>query len=337
VPPGADAVVLNVTAVNPTASSYLTILPDGGAPPTMTPSSLNYTRGAVVANQVTVPLGPDGKLRIKNDAGSTDLVIDVAGYFDGGHGAGFLPVDPTRLADTRPAFNIGEHATPLGTVTRSVAVAGEADIPFDADAVVVNITVVNPTASSFLTIAPTGIPTPTTSNLNFRRGDVVANQVTVPVGPDGRINLTNHAGTVDVVIDAIGFFQDEAWYPGYALHPVVPSRILDSRPWTGNTGGYKTPWGTASRDVNVGGRGGIPAVGARAVVGNLTVVNASASSYLTVRPRGAPPNITSSINFDKDEIVANQLTAMLGTNSAVTVSNATGTVHVILDVSGWYG
>ena len=336
VPNGADAVVLNVTAVNPTAASYLTILPEGAARPTTTPSSLNYVPGAVVANQVTVPLGPTGRLTVENDAGSVDLVIDVAGYYQEGHGAGFLPVVPSRIADTRPAFNVGQHDTPLGTATRSVAIARWGGIPSDADAVVLNVTVVNPTAPSYLTVAPTGSPTPIASNLNYGRGDTVANQVTVPLGPDGRVNLTNAVGTVDVVIDAVGFFEDELWYPGYSLHPVLPSRILDSRGGSLNVGDFATPWNGSSRDVIVSGRGGIP-LGARAFVGNLTVVNATESSYLTLRPGGDSPTTTSSINFDRAEVVANQVTAAPGTSGSVTVTNADGTVDVILDVSGWYG
>ncbi|MGA2806394.1 MAG: hypothetical protein ABSF89_18765, partial [Acidimicrobiales bacterium] len=54
VPAGASAAVLNVTAVNPTASGFLTVFPAGTTMPTV--SNLNFKPGVTVANLVTVPL-----------------------------------------------------------------------------------------------------------------------------------------------------------------------------------------------------------------------------------------------------------------------------------------
>ncbi|MGW6984923.1 hypothetical protein ACWGE1_36640, partial [Streptomyces sp. NPDC054932] len=54
---GVTAVVLNVTATNPTAGSYVTAHPHGSARPTA--SNLNFTAGQTVPNQVTVPVGAD--------------------------------------------------------------------------------------------------------------------------------------------------------------------------------------------------------------------------------------------------------------------------------------
>ncbi len=53
--PDLSAVVLNVTAVNPSAAGFVTVFPCGGSPPLA--SNLNYVAGAVVANQVTVGVG----------------------------------------------------------------------------------------------------------------------------------------------------------------------------------------------------------------------------------------------------------------------------------------
>jgi serine protease len=73
------AVVLNVTVTNPTASSYLTLWPDGNLPPLA--SDLNYRRGQTVANLVVVQVGADGKVRLFNPAGSVDVVIDIVGWY----------------------------------------------------------------------------------------------------------------------------------------------------------------------------------------------------------------------------------------------------------------
>ena len=61
VPAGASAAVLNVTAVNPTASGFLTVFPAGTTMPTV--SNLNFTPGVTVANLVTVPLSSSARSR----------------------------------------------------------------------------------------------------------------------------------------------------------------------------------------------------------------------------------------------------------------------------------
>ena len=80
VPANAGAVALNVTAVHPTAATYLTIWPSGTERPIA--SNLNPITG-VVPNMVTVGLGSDGRVAIYNLAGVTDVVVDVFGWYDG--------------------------------------------------------------------------------------------------------------------------------------------------------------------------------------------------------------------------------------------------------------
>jgi hypothetical protein len=88
VPVGATGVVLNVTAVSPTANGFLSIRP-ADAPGAPTTSSLNVVLGDILPNAVTVSLptvGADiGKIEITFDAYGTagptvDVLIDVVGY-----------------------------------------------------------------------------------------------------------------------------------------------------------------------------------------------------------------------------------------------------------------
>jgi hypothetical protein len=46
-----------------------------------TVSNLNFSAGQTVANLVTVPLSTTGVVSIYNSAGSTDVVVDVEGYY----------------------------------------------------------------------------------------------------------------------------------------------------------------------------------------------------------------------------------------------------------------
>ena len=61
---GVSAVVLNVTATQPTAPGHLTVYPDGVARPTT--SSLNFSAGETIPNLVVAPVGADGKVDFYN-------------------------------------------------------------------------------------------------------------------------------------------------------------------------------------------------------------------------------------------------------------------------------
>jgi len=73
-------------------------------------------------------------------------------------------------------------------------------------AVVLNVTVTNPTANSFLTVWPDGSTRPLTSDLNYRPGLTVPNLVVVRVGGSGAIDLYNAAGSADVIVDVVGWY-----------------------------------------------------------------------------------------------------------------------------------
>src|ERR1039458_4280236 len=83
VPVGATAAVLNVTAVDPTAAGFLTVWPEGTTPMPVV-SNLNFAAGTVVPNLVTVGLSltaPAGMVSIYLNTGSTNVVVDVEGYY----------------------------------------------------------------------------------------------------------------------------------------------------------------------------------------------------------------------------------------------------------------
>src|ERR1700737_3704569 len=102
VPSTASAVVLNVTATNTTAASYLTVYPTGAVQPVA--SNLNWVAGQTIPNLVEVGLGAGGKVTVYNAAGHVDVLFDVAGYVATGLPAGqglYTPLVPTRILDTR--------------------------------------------------------------------------------------------------------------------------------------------------------------------------------------------------------------------------------------------
>jgi hypothetical protein len=81
IPVGATAIVANVTAVAPTAQSFMAIWPADKPQPTA--SSLNYSAGqAPFPNAVTVTLSGDGKIKAFNKNGNVHVIIDIAGYYE---------------------------------------------------------------------------------------------------------------------------------------------------------------------------------------------------------------------------------------------------------------
>ena len=68
-----------MTAVNPTAGSYVTVYPDGGSRPAV--SNLNFTAWQTIPNLVIVPVGSDVKVDFYNYNGSVHLLADLAGYY----------------------------------------------------------------------------------------------------------------------------------------------------------------------------------------------------------------------------------------------------------------
>src|SRR5690349_17769809 len=165
---GVSAVVLNVTAVAPDHQSFITVWPTGATRPEA--SNLNVVPGQIVPNSVVAKLGTAGNVSLFNHAGTTDLVVDVVGYFPADDA--FVAVVPARLLETRPGLPTQDGAGQVGHrlgagESLTVDVTGRAGVPKSGvDTVVLNVTAVAPTATSFLTVWPGGTR-PLSSNLNF--------------------------------------------------------------------------------------------------------------------------------------------------------------------------
>jgi hypothetical protein len=117
--------------------------------------------------------------------------------------------------DTRPAPDtVGLRATPLGpSDTHTIAVVGSSGncttVPVSATGVVLNVTAVGPTAASFLTVFPGGTTRPLASNLNYLPGSPpTPNAVTVDVPASGQVSFYNANGSVNVIADIVGYYED---------------------------------------------------------------------------------------------------------------------------------
>lgn len=246
----------------------------------------------------------------------------------------FQSLVPARVLDTRDGT--GGFSAPVGpAATISPTVVGKGGVPATGvSAVVLNVTVTQPSAASYLTVFPSGTTRPDTANLTFVPGQTVPNLVVARVGADGKVSVYNNAGSTHVIFDVLGWFSDASGPAGGRFNPLAAARILDTR--TG-TGGFSAPVGPgATIAPTVAGRGGIPS-GASAAVLNVTVTQpTAAASYLTVFPTGAPRPNTANLTFVAGQTTTNLVVAKVGTDGKVSVYNHAGNSQVIFDVVGWF-
>ena len=327
---GVEAVAMNVTVTGGTAPSVLTVWPAGVARPLA--SNLNWPAGDTRANLVVSALGVLGAVSMVNATGSAHVVVDVVGWYDDGgparaSGSEFHPVTPARVLDTRAGT--GSVAAPLGPGSvRTLTVAGRGGVPASgATAVVINVTVTDTTAPSFLTVWPSDVGRPTASSLNWPAGATRPNLLIAPLAADGTVSIYNLAGQVAVVADVVGWYGAAA---GDAFVAQAPVRILDTRDAAAPVRQGE------SRVVLAAGAAGVP-TWASAVALNVTATGATAPTFLTVWPSGIARPLASSVNLAAGETVPNLVIVPVGSLGGVSIYNNTGSTHVVVDVVGWYG
>ncbi|MFE2236809.1 hypothetical protein ACFXA4_30175 [Streptomyces sp. NPDC059442] len=306
------AVVLNVTATNATASSFVSVYPN--TMPRTAASNLNFPAGRTTANLVTVPV-VNGYVEFYNKNGEVDLLADVAGYYTERWGGGlYQPVTPKRLMDTRDGTGVPKARVGAGgTVTLPVTEPG-------AQAVVLNVTATAPTATSFVSVYPYGTARGA-SNLNFTAGRTVPNLVVVPV-KDGKVTFYNHAGTVDLIADVAGYYKAAG---GSRLTGMQPKRLMDTRYGTGVPAGKVGAGKTVTLEVGTK---------YTAVVMNVTATGPTATSFVSVYPYGTARG-ASNLNFTAGQTVPN-LVVVPVKDGKVTFYNHAGTVDLIADVAGYF-
>ena len=244
----------------------------------------------------------------------------------------FVALSPTRVLDTR--VGLGNVPMLRGGQPQQMTVGGHGGVPAGATAVVLNLTATNVSSPTFVTAFPGGVLTPpVASNLNVVPGQTVPNLVTVKLGKGGTVGFVNGTGTVDLVADVIGYYEQS--YPVMSnLSTVSPTRVIDTRPGplhlgfstlgSGQTGSLVIP--------------GAPA-GATAAILNVTVTNPTASGFATVLPLADPilsPPSSSNLNFVPGLTVANLVIAKLGIGGGVSFYNSLGSTDFVVDVVGWY-
>jgi hypothetical protein len=293
--------------------------------------------------------------------GTATFGVAPASAAPAGLGAGgeYHPLAPQRIYDSRPASAVNEpspgpkpaNATQPTFDIGVLGLGGVPDRPADVLAVVVNITVTEPTAAGWLNAYGSGAPAGVASIVNFSAQQTVPNLSIVRPGTNGRLTVKlftqNPSATAHVVVDVFGWFSTSSnAEQGARLVPITPGRLLDTRTDLNRTPA-NTPLGRGEsmelqvRGATLGTGEVLPAsTDVVGVVLNVTGVNdlpASVSTFLSVYPEdlgGAAPS-TSNLNLVRGQIKPNMAIVPIGADGKVRIFNNSGATHVVVDVAGY--
>lgn len=125
----------------------------------------------------------------------------------------------------------------------------------------------------------------------------------------------------------------------FQYYPLTPCRIVDTR--AGN-GGVLHSWITRTFTVKQAGSCGVPS-DAKAATLNVTVVGPTDNGWVALWPSGVWRPAVSTLNFLRNEYaLANGAVVPLGSQVTedlsvyVATSGGEGTVHLLLDVTGYF-
>ncbi|MFI9012072.1 hypothetical protein ACIGNX_33015 [Actinosynnema sp. NPDC053489] len=210
------AFAVNITATETRAPGYLTAW-NGYGPGLPNTSTLNYATNATATNFAVVPSIPCADCGSATGAPSigvytsqdTHVIVDIVGFYDDGTlpgGLRFEPVVPSRITDTRAGQGWPSALGPATTAT--IAAPGSIAGP-DTWALATNVTAVQPTSATYLTVWPAeleGAERPGTSNLNPAAGAIVPNAVQTMIGSENRFHVYNNVGRTHLLVDVVGSF-----------------------------------------------------------------------------------------------------------------------------------
>ena len=95
--------------------------------------------------------------------------------------------------------------------------------------------------------------------------------------------------------------------------------------------------GGATYELQVTGRGGVPAGGVDSVALNVTVTRPSSSAFVTVWPSGEPRPTASNLNVVRGQTVANLVVVRVGVGGRVSLyASGADATDVVVDVLGWF-
>jgi hypothetical protein len=240
---------------------------------------LTRVRWAAVGAAIAVTLG----------AGGLHLADATIGA---GERAVYVAITPCRLFNTRPApSNVGPRTSPLGTddtySVQATGASGNCNLPATATAVVMTLAAADQTATTFITVWPADQVRPTAASLTVSgsAAGATSTAVTSRLSPSGQISLFNKNGSVNVIGDIVGYYEDHHHDDRYYTKAQVDTKIADAG------GDY---WGAINADGTVV---------TSSHSGNFTVTRISTGKYCILVPKAtaAGEAIIATLNYEPGE------------------------------------
>jgi hypothetical protein len=272
------------------------------------------SRWAAMGAAVAVTLGAGGLVAV-NAASSVPSSV--------------VTIDPVRILDTRDPVNIGLPGPLVAPHSHKLQVTGPVEtttgtppgtqtpVPLGATGVLLNVTVVRPSADGFLSVRPgdaTGAPS--TSSLNFTAGSNVSNSVQVGLPTAGE-----NAGQIDITYDALGQTG-----PTTEVLVDVVGYLVDGG--TGEDGSPGTPGEDGGQPVLSGGVGFIDPLDTDGFVslGRTRMVAVDAATIGAVIPvAGTLSNFNVSLVHSSGDVIATVFVNGTATSTTCTVAAAAST------------
>ncbi len=365
---GVSAVALNITAVSPSTSGYLTVAPTISSSPPPT-STLNFQSGvSAVAAEITVELSSAGSVDIYAGlpSGTVNVLVDVVGYYGTNTTSGdpYTPLNPIRIVDSRTPCRMVPIAS---SVPESLNLDSTKSCSNQLDglpgtslvAVAINITVIAGSTGGWLSVYPANLTSSqltlaqATSSLNFSSNQIVSNLAVVTVPNSGSIVFENSsASPLELMVDLQGYYSTGT-ITGDAFVPVIPERIADSRsscPSSFYSPSFGQPatlkFGGSTSYISCPGSstpGSLPTTSVEAVAATVTAIDTSSTNpgYLATYSSSSPPVASSSTLIAGSNAVATPLLSTLASNSslefdAVLNNQDQSPVQLVVDVYGYF-
>lgn len=259
--------------------------------------------------------GPAGG-EIEAPTGNGTIAVD-------GLSAGFVPLPPQRLADSRSGAGVGRLAA---GVPAPVQITGVGPVPAGASAVSINLTAVGPAADGYLSAYPCD-GSPVVSSVNFSTAADTPNAALVPLDGGGRLCLFSSVDT-DVLIDVNGALLGDG---AGRFVAVTPTRLVDSRQQLRAPGRLQV--GDQLRVTVTGADSPVPAEATTAVL-NVTAAEPANDGYVAVYPCGSSVPVVSSLNPRAGETRPNLVVVPIAADGTICFYT-TSSLHLIVDVTGW--
>lgn len=233
--------------------------------------------------------------------------------------AGFEPVDPLRLVDTREPGAAFGRLRPGTTAVLDL----RARMPTGTQAVALNLAATGATENGFVRAYPCNGPVPPTSSINPVAGVTTSNAAVVPVG-DGQVCFQTLRET-ELIVDLNGWLTTTA---AVGLEPVTPTRLVDTRT---SLGGFGRPMAGGIVEVQAVAAGS-PSV---AVALNITAVNPGRDGFVTAWPCGTQMPFVANLNPQAGVTRPNFVNVRVGANGKVCLFTLQDT-DLVVDKFGEY-